>query len=162
MGYAIEVTVYRTGRSTDYQGAEAPPKRVYPLRKIDTTADAIDQFWKMAQGYAPVCTDGSGVAWVKDDTLTSEMRDWCAETAHQIEREAKLAAAPRPKPRAGIGSRGLNRTKADIEAMVVRVLARYPDAGVNQIVVMTGLQRPSVIKSEAWQMAEMGRKVKHG
>ena len=55
----------------------------------------------------------------------------------------------------------LNRTKADIEAAVARVLGRYPDAGVNQIVVMTGLQRPSVIKSEAWQMAEMGRTVKH-
>ena len=154
------MTVYRTGRSTDYQGAEAPPKRMYPLRKIDTTADAINQFWRMAQGYAPVCTDGSGVAWVKDSTLTPEMREWCAQTARQIEREAKLAARPRPKPRQGIGSRGLNRTKADIEAAVARVLARYPDAGVNQIVVMTGLQRPSVIASEAWNCALMGRTVK--
>ena len=154
------MTIYKTGRSTDYQGAEAPPKRVYPLRKIDTTADAIDQFERMAKGYVPVCTGGSGVAWVKDDTLTSELRDWCAETANQIEREAKLAARPRSKPQAGIGSRGLNRTKADIEAAVARVLGRYPDAGVNQIVVMTGLQRPSVIKSEAWNCAQMGRKVK--
>ena len=156
------MTAYRTGRSTDYQGAEAPPKRVYPLRKIDTTADAIDQFERMAQGMAPRLGEGSVIVWVRDDTLTPELRAWCAETAAEIKREAQLAAAPRPKPRAGIGSRGLNRTKADIEAMVVRVLARYPDAGVNQIVVMTGLQRPSVIKSEAWQMAEMGRKVKHG
>ena len=156
------MTVYRTGRSTDYQGAEAPPKRVYPLRKIDTTADAIDQFERMAQGLAPRLGEGSVIVWVRDDTLTPELRAWCAETATEIKREAQLAAAPRPKPRAGIGSRGLNRTKADIEAMVARVLGRYPDAGVNQIVVMTGLQRPSVIKSEAWQMAEMGRKVKHG
>jgi len=156
------MTVYRTGRSTDYQGAEAPPKRVYPLRKIDTTADAIDQFERMAQGMAPRLGEGSVIVWMRDDTLTPELRAWCAETAAEIKREAKLAAMPRPKPRAGIGSRGLNRTKADIEAMVARVLGRYPDAGVNQIVVMTGLQRPSVIKSEAWQMAEMGRKVKHG
>ena len=32
------MTIYKTGRSTDYAGAEAPPKRQYPLRKIDTTA----------------------------------------------------------------------------------------------------------------------------
>lgn len=154
------MTTYRTGRSTDYQGAEASPKRVYPLRKIDTTADAIEQFERMAKGLAPVCSDGAAIVWVQDSTLTPEMREWCAQTARQIEREAKLAARPRPKPKQGIGSRGVNRTKADIEAAVARVLARYPDAGVNQIVVMTGLQRRSVITSEAWNCALMGRTVK--
>ena len=77
-----------------------------------------------------------------------------------VEREAELASVKRPKPERGIGSRGLNRTKADTEAAAARVLARYPDAGVNQIVVITGLQRPSVIASEAWAMAQMGREVK--
>ena len=156
------MTIYKTGRSTDYAGAEAPPKRQYPLRKIDTTADALEQFERMAKGLAPVCSDGAAIVWVQDSTLTPELRAWCWQTARQIEREAELASRPRPKPQQGIGSRGLNRTKADIEAMVARVLARYPDAGVNQIVVMTGLQRSSVIKSEAWQMAQMGRTVKHG
>ena len=154
------MSVYRTGRSTDYHGAEAPAKRVYQPRKPNITGDAIDQFQRMARGLVPMCSDGSGVAWVADSTLTPELREWCAETARQIEREAELAKRPRPKQGQGIGSRRTNHTKASIEAAVARVLARYPDARVNQIVVMTGLQRPSVIKSEAWAMAEMGRKVK--
>ncbi|HQZ41060.1 MAG TPA: hypothetical protein PLH72_18700 [Vicinamibacterales bacterium] len=155
------MTTYKTGRSTDYQGAEAPPKRQCPLRSTDVTAEAITQFERMARGLAPVQGEGSTTVWVVDSTLTPELREWCAETARQIEREAELAKRPRPKPKQGIGSRGVNRTKADIEAAVARVLARYPDAGVNQIVVMTGLQRPSVIASEAWAMAQMGQKVKH-
>ena len=71
------MTVYRTGRSTDYHGAEAPPKRVYPLRKIDTTADAIDQFERMAQGMAPRLGEGSVIVWVRDDTLTPELARRC-------------------------------------------------------------------------------------
>ena len=154
------MTVYKTGRSSDYIVAPAEKPSKPKTRPLNYTADAIAQFERMGRGYVPRCSEGSAIVWVKDDTLTPELRAWCAETAAEIKREAQLAAAPRPKPRAGIGSRGLNRTKADIEAMVVRVLARYPDAGVNQIVVMTGLQRPSVIKSEAWNCAQMGRKVK--
>lgn len=156
------MTVYHTGRSTDYiVGPEEKQSKAKP-RPLNHTADAIDQFERMAKGLAPVCSDGAAIVWVQDSTLTPELRAWCWQTARQIEREAELASRPRPKPQQGIGSRGLNRTKADIEAMVARVLARYPDAGVNQIVVMTGLQRSSVIKSEAWQMAQMGRTVKHG
>lgn len=154
------MTIYKTGRSTDYEGAEAAPKRVYQPRKPNITGDAIDQFQRMAKGLAPVCSDGAAIAWVADSTLTPELREWCAETARQIEREAELAKRPRPKQGQGIGSRRTNHTKASIEAAVARILARYPDAGVNQIVVMAGLQRPSVIKSEAWLMAEMGRTVK--
>lgn len=155
------MTVYRTGRSADYQGAEAQPKRVYQPRKPNLTGDAIDQFQRMARGLAPVCSDGAAIAWVADSTLTPELREWCAETAAQIRREARIAEVKRPKPQQGIGSRGLNYNRAEREAMIVRVLARYPDATVNQIVVTTGLQRTTVMHSEAWQMAEMGRKVKH-
>ena len=149
------MTVYRTGRSTDYQGAEAPPKRVYPLRKIDTTADAIDQFWKMAQGYAPVCTDGSGVAWVKDDTLTSEMRDWCAETANQIEREAKLDAARKPR-----AASPLRRNVSQIESEIAAVLALRPDATAHDIRIVTGIEHSRILRSETWAMTHMGGKVR--
>lgn len=155
------MTVYKTGRSTDYKGSEKRPARRPGPCGTDHTAEAVEQFERMAKGYAPKCKDGMLIAWVVDDTLTAEQRAWCRETAQQIRREAELASRPRPKPKQGIGSRGLNHTKADIERLVARVLARYPDAGVNQIVVVTGLQRPSVIKSEAWQMAQMGRTVKH-
>lgn len=100
------MSVYKTGRSTDYQGAEAAPKRVYQPRKPNLTGDAIDQFQRMAQGLAPVCSDGAAIVWVADSTLTPELREWCAETARQIEREAELAKRPRPKPGQSIGSRG--------------------------------------------------------
>ncbi len=149
------MTVYRTGRSTDYAGAEAPPKRQYPLRKINTTSDAIDQFWKMAQGYAPVCTDGSGVAWVKDDTLTSELRDWCAETAHQIEREAKLGAARKPR-----AASPLRRNVSQIESEIAAVLALRPDATAHDIRLVTGIEHSRILRTEAWQMAHMGKVVK--
>lgn len=155
------MTVYHTGRSTDYiVGPEERQSKAKP-RPLNYTADAIDQFERMSRGYVPRCVAGAEIVWVQDDTITDEQREWCWQTARQIEREAELASRPRPKPKQGIGSRGLNHTKADIERLVARVLARYPDAGVNQIVVVTGLQRPSVIKSEAWQMAQMGRTVKH-
>jgi len=149
------MTVYKTGRSTDYQGAEAPPKRQYPLRQINTTADAIDQFWKMAQGYAPVCTDGSGVAWVKDDTLTSELRDWCAETAHQIEREAKLGAARKPR-----AASPLRRNVSQIESEIAAVLALRPDATAHDIRIVTGIEHSRILRSETWAMTHMGGKVR--
>ena len=155
------MTTYRTGRSTDYAGSDTrPPKRVYPLRSTDMTAEAIAQFENMARGLSPRCADGSAIAWVVDDTLTADQRAWCRETAAQIRREARIAGAKRPKPKQGIGSRGLNYNRAEREAMIARVLARYPDATVNQIVVTTGLQRPTVMHSEAWAMAQMGRTVK--
>lgn len=146
----------KTGRSTDYRGAEAPPKR-YALRAYNSTTEAIEQFERMARGYSPVAVRGDTVAWVADDTLTPELRAWCSETAHQIRREAELACVKRPKPPAGIGARRLNRTKADIEAMVSRVLARYPDATANQVVVITGLQRRQVLEAEAWILAHLGK-----
>lgn len=149
------MTIYKTGRSTDYAGAEAPPKRQYPLREINTTADAIDQFWKMAQGYAPVCTDGSGVAWVKDDTLTSELRDWCAETAHQIEREAKLGAARKPR-----AASPLRRNVSQIESEIAAVLALRPDATAHDIRIVTGIEHSRILRSETWAMTHMGEKVK--
>ena len=149
------MTVYKTGRSTDYQGAEAPPKRQYPLRQINTTADAIDQFWKMAQGYAPVCTDGSGVAWVKDDTLTSELRDWCAVSAHQIEREAKLDAARKPR-----AASPLRRNVSQIESEIAAVLALRPDATAHDIRIVTGIEHSRILRSETWAMTHMGGKVR--
>lgn len=154
------MTVYKTGRSTDYKGSEKRPARRPGPCGTDHTAEAVEQFERMAKGYAPKCKDGMLIAWVVDDTLTAEQRAWCRETAQQIRREAELAKRPRPKPKQGIGSRGLNFNRAEREAMIARVLARYPDATVNQIVVTTGLQRPTVMHSEAWAMAQMGREVK--
>ena len=153
------MTAYKTGRSTDYQGSETPPKR-YAVRPYKNTTDIIDQFERMAKGYAPKCSEGSAIAWVVDNTLTAEQRAWCRETAQQIKREAELAKRPRPKPKQGIGSRGLNYNRAEREAMIARVLARYPDCTVNHIVVTTGLQRTTVMASEAWNCAQMGKVVK--
>lgn len=155
---------YKTGRSTDYHGAEAAPVRKYPLRSLDTTEDAAQQFERMARGYSPVCADGSSVTWVQDHALTPELRQWCAETAAMVRREAELAGRPRPKREQLVGAPAASRTRKqirrDIETAVQRVLSRYPDASINQIVVMSGLQRYSVMKSEAWNLAQMGRKVK--
>lgn len=146
----------KTGRPTDYQGAEAPPKR-YALRAYNSTTEAIDQFERMARGFAPRVVGGDQITWVQDDTLTPDDRAWCWQTARQIQREAKLASVKRPKPERGIGALRVNRTRAEVEAMVARALARYPDANVNQIVVITGLQRPTVLKCETWAIVEMGR-----
>lgn len=154
------MTVYKTGRSTDYNDSQERP-RPGP-QQPNHTAEAVEQFERMAKGYAPKCKDGIHIAWVVDDTLTAEQREWCRETAAQIRREAELAKVKRPKPKQGIGARGIAHNKAEREAMIARVLARYPDATCNQIVVTTGLQRPTVMASEAWAMAQMGRAVKHG
>ena len=150
------MTIYRTGRSTDYEGAEAAPKRVYQPRKPNITGDAIEQFEHMARGLVPMCTDGSGVAWVKDDSITPEQREWCWQTAQQIRREADLA---RIKPRALEPTR---RTTSDIETAVASALARWPDASAHDVRMTTGLKTPRIVKTEAWAMARMGRKVKHG
>jgi hypothetical protein len=154
------MSVYKTGRSTDYSGTEERPKPRPGPTGSDHTAEAVEQFERMAKGYAPKCSEGSAIAWVVDNTLTAEQRAWCRETARQIRREAELAKRPRPKPKQGIGSRGLNYNRAEREAMIARVLARYPDCTVNHIVVTTGLQRPTVMASEAWNCAQMGKQVK--
>lgn len=148
------MTVYKTGRSTDCQGAEAPPKRQYPLRQINTTADAIDQFWRMAQGYAPVCTEGSGVAWVKDHTLTDEQREWCRATAEQIKRDADLARVQRR------AQEPPTRTTDQVEQAVADVLARRPDATAHEVRMITGIAHSRVLRTEAWILAHMGREAK--
>ena len=156
------MTLYKTGRSTDYKGSEERPARRPGPCGTDHTAEAVEQFTRMANGYVAKCADAGGmaIAWVKDSTLTEEQRAWCRETAQQIKREAELAKVKRPKPQQSIGARGLGYNRAAREALIARVLERYPDATVNQIVVTTGLQRPTVMKSEAWAMAQMGREVK--
>lgn len=154
------MTLCKTGRSTDYAGTEERPKPRPGPTGSDHAAEAIEQFERMAKGCSPRCNGGSNVAWVADDTLTAEQRAWCRETAQQIKREAELAKVKRPKPKQGIGSRGLNYNRAEREAMIARVLARYPDASVNLIVTITGLQRPTVMHSEAWACAQMGKEVK--
>lgn len=160
------MTVYKTGRSTDY--ANAQTKRQYQSRKVNVTADAIEQFERMANGLAPAIVEGDRIAWVADTTLTPEDCQWCRQTAAEIARDADIARRHKPKPgQQGIGAIGLahSRARHDAamarEAAIARVLAIYPDATCNQIVVTTGLQRLSVLKSEAWQMAQMGRTVKH-
>lgn len=152
------MTLYKTGRSTDYNDSQERP-RPGP-QQPNHTAEAVEQFERMARGFAPKCKDGIHIAWVVDDTLTAEQRAWCRETAQQIRREAELAKRPRPKPKQGIGSRGLNYNRAEREAMIARVLARYPDCTVNHIVVTTGLQRTTVLASEAWNCAQMGKEAK--
>lgn len=149
------MTIYRTGRSADYQGAESrPPKRVYPLRSTDITAEAITQFERMARGLVPVCGEGSTVAWVTDDTLTEEQREWCRETARQIKREAELARIQRR------AQEPTSRTTDQVEQAVAAVLARRPDAAAHEIRMITGIAHSRVLRTEAWQMAHLGRQVK--
>ena len=100
------MTAYKTGRSTDYQGSETPSKR-YAVRPYENTTDIIDQFERMHKGLVPVCSDGAAIVWVQDSTLTPEDREWCWQTARQIERDgssdmlerafAGFAALPAPK-----------------------------------------------------------------
>jgi broad specificity phosphatase PhoE len=83
------VTVYKTGRSTDY--ANAQTKRQYQSRKVNVTEDAIEQFENMARGLAPAIVKGDQVAWVADATLTDEDCQWCRQTAAEIARDAEIA-----------------------------------------------------------------------
>jgi len=146
------MSVYKTGRSADYLGAESkPPKRVYQPRKVDITTEAIQQFERMSRGLVPVCADGSAVAWAVDDTITPEQREWCWQTARQIRREAELAAVKR---RALEPTR---RTTSDIETAVASVLARWPDASAHDVRMTTGLETPRIVRTEAWLMAQMGK-----
>lgn len=154
------MTFYKTGRSADYAGSEERPVRRPGPTGPDHTAEAVEQFERMARGFAPKILEGTTVVWVTDNTLTAEQRAWCRETAAQIRCEAELAKIKRPRPKQGIGSRGLNYNRAEREAMIARVLARYPDCTVNHIVVTTGLQRTTVMASEAWNCAQMGKTVK--
>lgn len=152
------MSIYRTGRSTDYIVApeQKPGKGRYKrARPLNYTDDAITQFQRMAEGLAPRCADGGGTAvvWVKDDTLTPELRKWCADTAQSIKREAELAMLARR------AHQPAHRTPEEVERDVAAVLARLPDASLNQIFVITQIQIRRIKNSEAWIMAQMGRKV---
>ena len=151
------MSVYRTGRSTDYQGAEAPAKR-YAVRAYENTTDIIDQFERMGRGYVPVCSEGAAIVWVQDDTLTAEDRKWCWQTAREIEREAEIAAIR--KPRAVSPSR---RSVSQIESEIAAVLALRPDATAHDVRIVTGIEHSRILRSETWAMTHMGRReVKHG
>lgn len=149
------MTLYKTGRSTDYRGSETrPPKRVYPYRNTDVTAEAITQFEHMAKGLSPKLSDGSAVVWVADDTLTEEQRAWCRETAQQIKREAELARVQRRR------QEPKSRTPDQVEQAVAAALARRPDATAHEIRMVTGIAHSRVLRSEAWICSHFGKGVK--
>lgn len=148
------MTVYKTGRSTDYQGSETPQKR-YAVRPYENTTDIIDQFERMHKGLVPVCADGTAIVWVRDDTLTAEDREWCWQTARQIEREAEIAAIRKPR-----AASPLRRSVDQIESEIAAVLALRPDATAHDIRIVTGIEHSRILRSETWQMAHMGEKVK--
>lgn len=148
------MTVYHTGRSTDYiVGPEERQSKAKP-RPLNYTADAIDQFERMSRGYVPRCVAGAEIVWVQDDTITDEQREWCWQTARQIEREAELAKIQRraQQPTA--------RTKAEVEQAVASALSRRPDATAHEIRMITGVTHSRVLRSEAWIMAQMGKVMK--
>ena len=151
------MSVYKTGRSTDYQGAEAPPKRSYAVRAYENTTDIIDQFERMGRGFVPVCSEGAAIVWVQDDTLTAEDRKWCWQTAREIEREAEIAAIRKPR-----AVSPLRRSVIRIESEIAAVLALRPDATAHDIRIVTGIKHSRILRSETWLMAHMGEKVKHG
>ena len=150
------MTLYKTGRSTDYAGAEAPPKR-YAVRPYENTTEIIDQFERMHKGLVPVCSDGAAIVWVQDSTLTPEDREWCWQTARQIEREAEIAAGRKPR-----AASPLRRNVDQIEAEIAAVLALRPSATAHEIRLASGLDTQRIVRTEAWICAQMGRTVKHG
>ncbi|CAB4147148.1 hypothetical protein UFOVP505_16 [uncultured Caudovirales phage] len=150
------MTLYKTGRSTDYRGAEAPPKR-YAIRPYENTTEIIDQFERMHKGFVPVCADGSAIVWVQDSTLSADDREWCWQTARQIEREAEIAAIRKPR-----AASPLRRNVSQIESEIAAVLALRPDATAHDIRIVTGIEHSRVLRSETSIMAHMGEKVKHG
>ena len=149
------MTTYRTGRSTDYTGAEAQPRR-YAVRPYERTEDIVDQFERMAQGLSPVSVDGDRIAWVADDTLTADQRAWCRETAAMVKREAEIAAIRKPR-----APYPIRRNVDQIEREIAAVLALRPDATAHDIRIATCIEHSRILRSEAWQMAHMGEKVKH-
>lgn len=149
------MTLYKTGRSTDYAGAEAPPKR-YAVRPYENTTEIIDQFERMHKGLVPVCSDGAAIVWVQDSTLTPEDREWCWQTARQIEREAEIAAGRKPR-----AASPLRRNVDQIEAEIAAVLALRPDATAHDIRIVTGIEHSRILRSATWAMTHMGGKVKH-
>lgn len=148
------MTAYKTGRSTDYQGSETPSKR-YAVRPYENTTDIIDQFERMHKGLVPVCSDGAAIVWVQDSTLTPEDREWCWQTARQIEREAEIAASRKPR-----AASPLRRNVSQIESEIAAVLALRPDATAHDIRLVTGIEHSRILRTEAWQMAHMGKVVK--
>jgi len=149
------VTAYKTGRSTDYSGSEAPPRR-YAIRPYERPQDIADQFERMARGLSPVCSAGGEVAWMQDNTLTPELRAWCEETAAMIRREAEIAATLKPRK-----AYPIRRNASQMEAEIAAVLQFRPDATAHDIRIATGIEHSWILRSETWIMAHMGEKVKH-
>lgn len=145
------MTTYRTGRSADYSGSETPKQ--YAANTGESTANIVAQFERMARGLAPVTVRGDVVAWVQDDTLTPELRAWCAETAAMVRREAELKAALKPRAKAMI-----RRSVSQIEADIAAVLSMRPDATAHDVRIVTGLDTQRIVRSEAWILAHMGKR----
>jgi len=145
------MTVYRTGRSTDYIVAPEQKQAKPKPRPLNHTDDAIVQFERMARGFVPRLGEGSAVVWVQDHTLTTEQREWCRATAEQIKRDADLARVQRrtQQPR--------SRTPDEVEHAVADVLTRRPDATAHEVRMITGVSHSRVLRTEAWILAHMGR-----
>ena len=148
------MSAYKTGRSTDYSGSETAPKH-YTIRPCERTEDIIEQFERMSRGLAPVAASGNQIVWVQDSTLTPELRQWCAETAAMVKREAKIKAALKPRK-----AYPIRRTASQMEREIAAVLQFKPDATAHDIRIATGIEHSWILRSEAWNCAQMGRKVK--
>jgi len=146
------MTLYKTGRSADYAGSETRHARTYQSRKADSSAEAVEQFERMARGFAPRILEGDAIVWVRDDTITEDQRQWCAETAAKIRRNARIGC------RMPGDAEVIRRNDAQIEQAVARILAQRPDATTGDIRTATGLSNSRVLRTEAWQVAHLGRK----
>jgi len=98
--------------------------------RIDYTEDAIHDF--VSYSIAP--------------DLPDEDRAWAHAMARETKRQAELASrATRPDPVT------LRRTPEQIEREVEAVLARWPDAGITNIAVITGVMDGRLRRTRAWQ-----------
>lgn len=145
------MTVYKTGRSSDYIIAPAEKPSKPKTRPLNYTDDAIAQFERMARGYMARCSEGAAIIWVQDDTITPDQREWCRQTAQQIKREAELAKLQRR------AQEPPTRTTAQVEQAVAAALARRPDATAHEIRMITGIAHSRVLRTEAWICAHMGK-----
>lgn len=144
------MTVYKTGRSSDYLIAPAEKPSKPKTRPLNYTDDAIAQFERMARGYMARCSEGAAIIWVQDDTITPDQREWCRQTAQQIKRSAlaKLQRRAQEPP---------TRTTAQVEQAVAAALARRPDATAHEVRMITGIAHSRVLRTEAWICAHMGK-----
>lgn len=98
--------------------------------QVDYTADALHDFARYA-----VAPD-----------LPDELRQFASETYRQVKREAAIKARVCP-----IAPAPFRRTAAELEAAVEMVIRRWPDVGITEISMSTGIMDGRIRKTQAWQ-----------